>query len=309
MTTAGPRKCPGSRSTTGFSRPVSPVPGAVLLLLLGLSSVFLGACAVSLPRVAEMTDTEGIEALQAEFDAEHFQAASITAKAFLTAHPGSKHLDQAIYILARSNYEQGGYLDAEDNYRRLLRDFPQSDYSEDSAYYLGLAMLSQARGPQLDQSETLAAQVQLRSFLSQYPDSKYGERAKYHIATIRNKLANKEYDNAMVYYRGGMSASFAARFYFETRVYQAFPETEWAAKALIKLCDLERKRLHWDLVAQWAGRYLADFPDGPERDKAREYLDEARQQLQGLDLPAAENPPGAGAGGESPRDHAGGDRR
>ena len=250
----------------------TPVAG---LLLVG---VLLGGCG---GRAAVGGAGEGvtIEEIRDQFERERYTGAIESAQAFLSANPGSRHLEEAVFLLGRAYYEEGEYLEAEDRFRRLLRDFPNSEYAEESSYTLGLALLSQARGPELDQSETHAAHVQFRDLLSRFPDSEFAERARGHIAGIRSRLAEKAFKNGSTYTKLGRHE--AARFYYLERVYTPYPETGWAARALVRISKSYKDQddASWDKVAEWAGRAIAEYPDTEPAARAAELLEEARKHL------------------------------
>jgi len=213
------------------------------------------------------------------FEDGHFYDVTLEVRNFVKVHPGSRYLDEAWFLLARAEYEEGNFLDAEDRFRRILRDFPQSDYARDSLYYLGLALLSQSRKAELDQTETEAAQVQFRSFLTRYPDNELAPRAEEHIRTIREKLAEKTYKNGETYRK--IKSWSAARYYYE-QTYLDFRNTSWAPRAGLRMAETYRKGKprNWNDVARWSARVVADFPDTPEGVSAQKLLDEATHEME-----------------------------
>lgn len=266
----------GPRPRRSFMNAVRCLLPAVLLV------AGLAGCA-SAPRVAPGDESARIELARQQFDRGEYRDVILTLQELLTTRPGNRYADEAIALIGRSYYEQGEYLDAEDRFRRVLREFPESPFAPESSYYLALALLSQSRKPALDQSETLAALTQFQSFISRYPKDELVERARKHIANIRLKLADKEYMNGELYKRLG--AHRAARFYFKERVIAAYPDTRFAPMSMVQLAESYARTREWAESADWARRAEAaleeqDYGMKPDhvRDlekKAQKIVDEA----------------------------------
>lgn len=250
-----------------------------------LAVILSVGCAGSVP-VLQLGETEGMDRVRTLYEQEEFARTVLGVGEFLSKHPGSKYREEAQFLRARANYEEGMYLETEEQLRRFLRDFPTGPYAEEANYYLGLALLSQARGIHQDQTEAEAAHVQFRSFLSRYPDSEFAEGAQKHIDNIRSRFAEKHFESGMVYHRQ-RTGFRAARFYFEERVIEVYPETTWAKLAMIKLAESYKKTGDWAEVAEWTGRYLSENPNGEDGDKANKLLAQAKEHL---DRAASETP-------------------
>jgi outer membrane protein assembly factor BamD len=231
---------------------------------------------VPAPEITAGDEDGSMESLRRSFEAEEYYYVIEGARQFVGMYPGSRYLDEAWFLLARSEYEEGNYMEAEGRFRRLLRDFPQSEYAEESHYQLALALLSQSRGAELDQTETRAALREFESFLSRYPDSPFAERATNHVNGIRAKLAEKAYKNGETYRK--VKSWDGARFYY-AKVFEEWPEAPYASRAVLRLAELAERGEEWSEVARWAGRLLADYPDSPEAGSARGLLEKAQRKL------------------------------
>jgi outer membrane protein assembly factor BamD len=204
-------------------------------------------------------------------------------QAFLPGHAGSRYTEEASLIMGRCQYELEMSLEAEDQFRKLLHDFPGGEFAPEATYYLGLSLLAQSRGPQLDQTETRDALAQFRSFLSRYPGHALAPRAEEHVAAIRDRLAEKEYLNGRLYYKRGIHR--AARFYFEEKVVKEYGDTRWACPARLYTARSYEETKEWTQAATWSQEILDRCPDADEAPPARRLLAKAQEQLKTAPLP------------------------
>lgn len=260
-------------------------PFAALLL-----SVLLG-CASSPP--PPPADEEGKIAYARQlFEAGEYEKEILVLKELIANRPGSRYVEESTFLIGRAYYEQGMDLEAEDQFRQYLRSFRGGAFEPEAQYYLALALLSQSRQPLLDQTETRAALGEFQSFLSRFPDHELAERAKGHVATIRAKLAEKEYLNGKLYLKRGFQK--AARFYFLEKVLDPYGDTPWACPAMLGLSESYAETKDWADAARWAREALSECPDGVNGEAARGILKEASDA--GVDPEASEDSgPTAGA--------------
>ncbi len=243
------------------------------LIVVSLAGVLAGTGCATTSKIPKGNETAQIQAGRDAFKNQDWSRAVLVLQALLTERPGSRYADEAIFLIARADYEEGSYADAEDRFRHVLQDYPDSPFAPESSYYLGLSLLSQSRPPQLDQTETLAALTQFRSFLTRWPDHELAPRARTHVQEIRDKLADKAFLNGKFYEKRG--AHQAARFYFEDKVLGAFPDTPYAPKAMLELARSYKKTDEWVKTAHWAKKLLDEYPASEEAGKGKDLLAEA----------------------------------
>jgi outer membrane assembly lipoprotein YfiO len=255
--------------------PVAPGRRSLILIVFALvAATSLVAGCATVPKIPT-GETSRIEDARAAFQKEDYTHALLVLKQLLADRPGSRYADEAIFLVGRCYYEQGDYIEAEDRFRRVLREYPDSPFACDASYHLGLALLSQSRPAQLDQTETEAALVQFRSYLSRCRNSELADRAKGHILDIRTKLAEKAYRNGALYKKLGDQK--AARFYFREKVLGQYGDTSWGPRAVIAMAQSYKKSKDWTGVATWARKYLDEYPAGDDLGSAQDLLADARE--------------------------------
>lgn len=96
------------------------------------------------------------------------------------------------------NYETAGFY-----FRSFVSIFPNSDYAEDALFTSAYCYYKTSPPPFLDQSDTRKAIDEMQIFIAQYPNSQKIEQCNQLIDELRDKLAEKSYLNARMYYDMG----------------------------------------------------------------------------------------------------------
>jgi outer membrane protein assembly factor BamD len=206
--------------------------------MLPLSIAALAAClAVTtgcspIPEFGESTAedayTVGVEAMERE----DYLLAIEAFRHVTMASPLGDWADDALVGLADAHRAISDYAMAEDEYRRLLSDYPRSDLVPEAVYKLGLTYYDQSLPAQLDQAMTLSAIEQLEYFSTTYPESEFVPEAEGKIAELRARLAEKAYGAATLYFQLGDPG--AARVYLAA-IFDDYPDTRWARVALLEI--------------------------------------------------------------------------
>jgi len=202
-------------------------------------------------------------------------------KEFLPHHSGGRYTEEATLLLGKGLYEQDLYVDAEEQFRNLLHDFPGGDFAPQAMYHLGLAYLAQSRPPQQDQKETYEALVQFQSFVNRYPDDPLRPSAEKHILAIRNKLATKEYLAGKLYAKLGRRS--AARFYFN-KVLTEYSDTKIAPVAALGLAESYNNTHEWQKLADTCKMLIDHYPKSIEVHRAKDLLNKAQKNGATLSL-------------------------
>jgi outer membrane protein assembly factor BamD len=205
----------------------------------------------------------------------------LALKQYLPRHAGGRYTEEATLLLGKALYEQDLYVEAEEQFRNLLHDFPGGEFAPAATYHLGLAYLAQSRPPQLDQKETYDALGQFRSFVSRYPDHALVPSAEKHVLAIRNKLATKEYLNGKLYSKLGRRA--AARSSFKD-VLNDYGDTKVAPTAMLGLAESYNSTHEWQKLADTCKQLLDRYPQSTETDRAKELLKKAQKNGATLSL-------------------------
>jgi outer membrane protein assembly factor BamD len=107
--------------------------------------------------------------------------------------------DDAQFYLAESYFKNKEYILAITEYERLTRKMKFSPYVEKCRWRICEAYVAESPNYYHDQSNTQKALQKLQEFIEEYPDSEFRDEANNTIKKLRNKLAEKINETALLY--------------------------------------------------------------------------------------------------------------
>lgn len=116
---------------------------------------------------------------------------------------GSDRGEESLFMLGMCYYNLRDYETASMYLDRYTKSYPKGTYTELARFYSGKASYMESPDPRLDQSPTYTALNQLQDFLDFYPYSELREEVNDMIYELQDRLVQKEYDSAKLYYNLG----------------------------------------------------------------------------------------------------------
>jgi outer membrane protein assembly factor BamD len=210
-------------------------PRRVLRLLLplaigALAGLLAGCGASTIPAVH--SEPERLAQGRRALERREYNVALELVKSYVENNAGGADVDQAIELLGESNLRIKEWAEAQSQFERLLRDYPESDSAAAASFRLGEALWGQSRGPDLDQEFTLKALDQWDSYLRAYPGHWLNAEGVKRRQAARERLADKLNRAGGLYLK--LRRTGPARVYFQ-RVLDEYPDTEIAAHASLGL--------------------------------------------------------------------------
>lgn len=229
------------------------------LILLG--TALAGACG---PRQLPVNMLEpdvqyqrGIEAFEA---GRHGRAVEFL-QPFVLQNLGDPRMPEALYALARSHVARREYVSAASEFQRLAAEYPSHAYALPARLGSCEAYSSLSPRPQLDQEYTVSAMLHCESIVLNFPGTPEAETAATRVSEMRHKLAQKEYDTGLFYFR--RRAFDASVIYFQRAVEQ-FPDTTVAPAALLRLHEAYSRIGYVEDADEARERLLREYPQSPE---------------------------------------------
>lgn len=159
-------------------------------------------------------------------------------------YPGENIVDSAQYYLALSYFGNEEFELAQVEFNRLALNYPASVYFTHSLFMKAVCFYeSTPKHPGLDQSELFKAIKQFEDFIIDYPESDVVGDARNYLLMSKNRLAEKYYNNAIVYVNIG--AYQAAERYYQ-KVVDEYTESEFAALSTFGLADMKFKQHNYE---------------------------------------------------------------
>ena len=149
--------------------------------------------------------------------------------------PNGIHADDAQWKLGKWYYDEKDWIEAEAAYAAIVENHPDSPWAPRAQYNRGLTRFAQVKGPEYDGEIMKSALADFRLYLDRYPEGDRREKARKHVETLRELLAEKELSIGEWYLDHDWPR--AARYYFAKTVdqHQGTQAAERAAQLLREL--------------------------------------------------------------------------
>lgn len=113
---------------------------------------------------------------------------------------GTANGEESLYLLAMSNFCAHDYESAAQYFKKYYQSYPRGMYVEYAYYYSGYALYMLIPDTRLDQQNTYGAIKEFQNFLDKYPYSNIKDKTLDMIYSLQDKLIEKEYLSAKLYY-------------------------------------------------------------------------------------------------------------
>lgn len=172
----------------------------VRLLFLLLCSLLLVSCS-EYTSVLKSTDYEfKYEAAKAFYAEGEYRHAAELFSLLLAPLKGTSYGEESLYMLAESNLKAKDYESAAMFFKKYYQAYPKGQYMEMARYNSGYSLYKQTSDIRLDQTSTMEAITEFQTFLDYCPDTYLRNQAQEIIYALQDKLVQKEYQSAKLYY-------------------------------------------------------------------------------------------------------------
>ncbi|MEA2104244.1 MAG: outer membrane protein assembly factor BamD [Candidatus Cloacimonadota bacterium] len=228
-------------------------------LLVIIFAISIVACAHH-QKVDNMTISRKMQKADRLYDNHKYNRAKDIYEIITFESRGDTLIRKAQFRLANSYFHLKLYEDAIYEYQELLRLYPLSSYAQNSLFMLGKSYYKISNPPSYDQTETIKAIEYFIQYLSNYPDAENGAEAENIIYTCRNKLLEKKYDNADLYFiMGYYNASLM--YLKEILVLNRTSDIDEKSSILAAKIYIDQK--DWDSLAILLERFRKNYPNHP----------------------------------------------
>ncbi|MEX0987511.1 MAG: outer membrane protein assembly factor BamD [Bacteroidales bacterium] len=161
-------------------------------------------------------------------DGEYVKAATLLDQV-VQIYRGTTKADTVKYYQAMSYYGQRDYILAGHYFNELATTYSSSNYLEESEFMTAYCFYMLSPRPDLDQESTFKAINAFKMYMVKYPASDKVEQCKLLIAELGDKIVEKSYNSAKLYYDLGYykSAITALRNSLEE-----YPDTKYREEVL-----------------------------------------------------------------------------
>lgn len=227
-------------------------------------------------KIVKSTDYEfKLKKAKEYFEKKEYGRSSQLYQELVNIYRGTNRADQIYYYLAKSFYGQKDFILASHYFRLLLKEFPRSEYNEESQFLIGYCLFLDSPNPRLDQKTTQEAIDALQLFLNIFPNSSKVTEANQLIDKLREKLVYKSYLSGKLYYD---LADYRAAVISLTNSLKEYPDSKYREELMYYLLKAkyllgensieEKKRERMNNVIDEYYTFVDEFPSSKYRKEA-----------------------------------------
>ena len=113
---------------------------------------------------------------------------------------GTMHAEESLYMLSMCYYNMEDYVTASQYFTTYFNTYPKGVYAEKARFMSAKALYQDTPDPRLDQSSTIRAINEIQVFMEYYPYSQYRKSAHDMLYELHDRLVEKEYRAAQLYF-------------------------------------------------------------------------------------------------------------
>jgi len=257
-----------------------------IFFLLLLSTLVLGSCS-GYQKLLKSTDANAKyqAAIKYYESGDYFKSGTLLEE-LIPLLKGRPEAEKAQFYFANTNYKQRNYTLAAYYFKSFYDTYPNSQYTEEATLLHAKSLFRDSPNFELDQTNTLSAIESIQEFLNRYPESQYKQEAETMQKELEQKLENKAFQSAELYYnvRYYQSAVVAM-----TTFQQQYPASSYNEQAaflklsaqynLAKESVEEKQRERYLEALSFYQAFIDTYPQSRNLKAAESMYNETREQL------------------------------
>ncbi len=225
----------------------------------------------------------------------NYQKAGTLLEQLAPVYVGTPREDSVAYYTAASLYK-GGYFDASSTACDIFRKrFPSSVFIEHVEYMYALGFYYLSPDPQRDQATSMQAIIAINEYLERYPASDKRASLLEKKQELMNKLHDKTFENAKLYYTIGKYKSAVVALQNALDKYPASAHRKEAMYLMLKSQYLLSRNSYVSLqkdryltLMDYYYNFVSEFPDSEYSKELKKIYDEAKSFIARQDIPQQE---------------------
>lgn len=204
---------------------------------------------------------------------------------------GSANGEECLYMLALCYYNQKNYVTAAQYLQTYYSTYPKGIYAEEARYHSARALFLDTPDPRLDQSSTVRAISEIQLFNDFFPYSKYRLSVQDMLYTLQDRLVEKEYRSAQLYYDLGnyMGNNYQACIITSQNALREYPYTKFREELSFLIFKAKYTMAKESVADKMLDRYRDavdeyyafrnEFPESKHMKQATRMFDDAQKAI------------------------------
>lgn len=265
-----------------------------------LSIILFTSCAQEFNSVYKSSDyAYKYEYAKEMYGKAKYSRASILFGDLITVMKGTSNAEESLFLYGMATMNNKDYESAAEIFKKYTTTYIRGLYAEDACYFIGECLYASVPEPRLDQTPTYAAMKAYQEFIDLYPESARRNTAENKLYELQDKLVQKEYLNAKLYYNLGtyfgnctsggnnyeaciITSQNAIKDYPYMNKREEFAVLIMKSKfelALHSVAEKQTERFQ-DAEDECYG-FINEYPDSKERGTAEKYIEKCKKYNKG----------------------------
>ncbi len=199
---------------------------------------------------------------------------------------GTKQADTVYFYTAYSSYYQKSYLLASHYFDEFRKIYGNSRFAQEAEFMNAYCTYLMSPRPSLDQAYSYQAISLFGLYLSRYPNSERKAECARYIEELRNKLVEKSYQSAKLYYNLG---DYKAAIIALNNSLDDFPETDYREELMFMILkskfllaensvDTKKTERYQSTVDEYYS-FMGEWPKSEYIKEAKDMFDDSQRNL------------------------------
>ena len=199
---------------------------------------------------------------------------------------GTKQADTVFLYTAYCSYHQKSYMLAAHYFDEFRKTYGNSKFAEEAEYMNAYCTYLMSPRPSLDQSYSYQAISLFGLYISRHPNSERNDECIQYIEELKNKLVEKSYQSAKLYYNLG---DYKAAIIALNNSLDDFPETKYREEIMFMILKAKFLLAENSIAVKKIERYqstvdeyysfMGEFPESEFLKEATEMFDDSQIKL------------------------------
>ncbi len=246
----------------------------------------LASCKSKYQKMMESSDYDAQYALAKEYyEAEDYYKAYSLFENLIPVYRLTDKAEEVTFLTAKCYYEEGDYLMAAYYFNKFILTFSSSESLEEAYYFKALSYYYNSPKVSLDQTYTYQAIEAFQMYINKFFGGIYVKDSNGYIAELRQKLEEKAFDKAKLYYTLG---DYKAAVVDLKNCLKEYPDTKYREELIFmylessfllaekSVDDKKQERYEYAVYAYEA--YIDEFPQGKRIKDAERIFDQIRKR-------------------------------
>lgn len=230
------------------------------------------------------------------YEKEDYYKAATLLESSVPSFRGTEKGEKGLFTMAMAHFKNKDYVMAKSYFATYCKGYPSGEYAEEAKFHIGYCYYLDSPDVKLDQTSTQKAIDELLSFSQLYPNSSKLPRVLDLIKELQEKLAEKEYLNAKLYYDLGdyMGNNYLSAVVTATNAIKKFPDTQYKEELsflilkskymqAVKSVETKKEDRYRDTIDEYYN-FVRDFPESDHKKEAEKYFKKSKVFLDKTDI-------------------------